>query len=58
VELSQAPKALKGKPEPKKTPKAKASDKKNPAKVNAAAAAKQMSLGFDKAAAKTKKKKK
>jgi DNA topoisomerase-6 subunit B len=54
VELSKAPKAVKGKAEPKKT-KAKASNKKNPAKVSAAAS-KQMSLGFDKAGAKKKKK--
>ena len=55
VEFSKSPKALKGKAETKKTPKAKVSDKKNPAKVSAAAA-KQMSLGFDKAGAKKKKK--
>jgi DNA topoisomerase-6 subunit B len=53
VELSKAPKAVKGKAETKKAPKAKASDKKNPAKVEAA---KQMSLGFDKAGGKKKKK--
>jgi DNA topoisomerase-6 subunit B len=56
VELSKAPKAVKGKAETKKAPKAKGSDKKNPAKVSAAAS-KQMSLGFDKAGTKKKKKK-
>jgi DNA topoisomerase VI subunit B len=55
IELSKAPKAIKGKAETKKAPKAKASGKKNPAKVTAAAS-KQMSLGFDKASGKKKKK--
>jgi DNA topoisomerase-6 subunit B len=54
VEPSKAAKAAKGKAEIKKGPKAKASDKKNPAKVSAAAS-KQMSLGFDGGAKKKKK---
>ncbi len=52
VELSKAPKAVKGKAETKKMPKAKASGKKHPAKIEAA---KQMSLGFDGGAKKKKK---
>src|SRR5262249_53318964 len=54
VESSKMPKSVKGKAEAKKMPKAKASGKKNPAKVSAAAA-KQMSLGFDGGAKKKKK---
>jgi DNA topoisomerase-6 subunit B len=54
VEPSKTAKGAKGKAEAKKAPKAKPSDKKNPAKVSAAAS-KQMSLGFDGGAKKKKK---